>query len=334
MKWKALPFLIALSVFVPALAGFIQPAAAAQEWFDAVPASALQQNVKPQGAKTCEQFSTGAGSFYVCDDFLAEFHSVGLELGDPGVSTRESIMLFGYPLTSAFSYHGQWIQVFERAVFEYHPENKQPYVVEFRLLGSEELNSLPKDFINASPVKCDQKFTETGKCLSGRFLQFWQQNGGLSVFGFPITSDTSLKGIWSQDLERWMFELHPENPKPFDVLGRRMGADWLQARMPGSGAGVQNCTATKLGSHDPGTPWDLDASNGVIILNVWGNATNPNYSLHKSLMAEGQVWHLVHAGGDAVQYPKGCSAQAQKDFDQNPNPAATWKDLNAAKLAQ
>ena len=30
-------------------------------------------------------------------------------------------------------------------------------------------------------------FPETGKTLSGGFLAYWQQNGGLAQFGFPIS---------------------------------------------------------------------------------------------------------------------------------------------------
>lgn len=30
-------------------------------------------------------------------------------------------------------------------------------------------------------------FAETTQCLDGRFLQFWEQNGGLPVFGLPLT---------------------------------------------------------------------------------------------------------------------------------------------------
>src|SRR3712207_72575 len=34
----------------------------------------------------------------------------------------------------------------------------------------------------------DQRcFPQTGQCISGRFRQFWEQNGGLPVFGYPIT---------------------------------------------------------------------------------------------------------------------------------------------------
>jgi hypothetical protein len=30
-------------------------------------------------------------------------------------------------------------------------------------------------------------FRETGFCISGRIREFWEQNGGLPVFGFPVT---------------------------------------------------------------------------------------------------------------------------------------------------
>jgi hypothetical protein len=33
-------------------------------------------------------------------------------------------------------------------------------------------------------------FPETGQCIGGRFRQFWEQHGGLPVFGFPITSES------------------------------------------------------------------------------------------------------------------------------------------------
>ena len=36
----------------------------------------------------------------------------------------------------------------------------------------------------AASAQADQRcFPETGFCISGRIRQFWEQNGGLSVFG-------------------------------------------------------------------------------------------------------------------------------------------------------
>jgi uncharacterized lipoprotein YbaY len=70
-------------------------------------------------------------------------------------------------------------------------------------------------------------FTETGYCVSGRLRQFWEQNGGLAVFGLPITPQRqeALEGepFQAQWFERARLELHPENPPPYDVLLGRLG---------------------------------------------------------------------------------------------------------------
>jgi glucose/arabinose dehydrogenase len=75
-------------------------------------------------------------------------------------------------------------------------------------------------------------FTETGFCIEGRIRQFWEQNGGLSVFGFPIgpQSEEQIEGqpFQVQWFERNRLELHPENARPYDVLLGRLGADRLQ----------------------------------------------------------------------------------------------------------
>jgi hypothetical protein len=35
-------------------------------------------------------------------------------------------------------------------------------------------------------AQSDQRcFPETGQCISGRIREYWEQNGGLPVFGFP-----------------------------------------------------------------------------------------------------------------------------------------------------
>jgi len=85
----------------------------------------------------------------------------------------------------------------------------------------------------------DQRcFSETNQCISGRIRQFWEQNGGLPVFGYPTGPQSEIqiegKPFQAQLFERNRLELHPENQRPYDVLLGRLGADRLaqQGRDP------------------------------------------------------------------------------------------------------
>lgn len=75
-------------------------------------------------------------------------------------------------------------------------------------------------------------FTETGQCISGRIREFWERNGGLTVFGFPVAplQQETIEGrpIQAQWFERNRLELHPENQRPYDVLIGRLGDDRLR----------------------------------------------------------------------------------------------------------
>lgn len=78
----------------------------------------------------------------------------------------------------------------------------------------------------------DQRcFPETGQCISGRIREFWEQNGGLPVFGFPTTDQheelVEGKPFQVQWFQRNRLELHPENQRPYDVLLGRLGVDRL-----------------------------------------------------------------------------------------------------------
>ncbi len=74
-------------------------------------------------------------------------------------------------------------------------------------------------------------FAETGFCIRGRFLDYWQQNGGLARNGFPLSDERQElledgNTYTMQYFERVRLEYHPENPAPYDVLlgqfGRRI----------------------------------------------------------------------------------------------------------------
>ncbi len=72
-------------------------------------------------------------------------------------------------------------------------------------------------------------FPETGKTVKGKFLVYWDTHGGLAQQGFPISeeiqekSETDGKTYTVQYFERAVFEMHPENPAPNDVLLSLLG---------------------------------------------------------------------------------------------------------------
>jgi len=84
-------------------------------------------------------------------------------------------------------------------------------------------------------------FPETGQTVKGPFLKYWQEHGGLSQQGYPISaemqerSDTDGKTYTVQYFERAVFELHPENKPPHDVLLSLLGVFLYQQKYP-SGA--------------------------------------------------------------------------------------------------
>lgn len=73
--------------------------------------------------------------------FRQYWEAQGLDFGDPGVSYRESLALFGYPISEEFvdPASGLTVQYFERARFEFHPDNPEPYRILLGRLGAEDL---------------------------------------------------------------------------------------------------------------------------------------------------------------------------------------------------
>ena len=130
-------------------------------------------------------------------------------------------------------------------------------------------------------------FPETGFCISGRIREFWEQNGGLPVFGFPTTplqSETvEGKSFQAQWFERNRLELHPENPRPYDVLLGRLGADRLAQQ-------GRDWRAFPQSAPQPGCQFFPETKHNVCgsILKAWqANGLNldgkPGYSYAESL---------------------------------------------------
>jgi hypothetical protein len=144
----------------------------------------------------------------------------------------------GYPISDEFpevsTVDGKTytVQYFERAVFEAHPENQAPNDVLLSLLGVFQYNlkypgGAPNQTVSTDPGV--RSFPQTGHSLGGRFLEYWTGHGGLAQQGYPIsdlfqeTSDLDGKTYTVQYFERAVFEMHPENQAPNDVLLSQLG---------------------------------------------------------------------------------------------------------------
>lgn len=62
----------------------------------------------------------------------------------------------------------------------------------------------------------EECFAQTGYCVQGRFLDYWENNGGLALNGYPLTGEfvatlEDSQPYTVQYFERARLEYHPEN---------------------------------------------------------------------------------------------------------------------------
>jgi len=124
------------------------------------------------------------------------------------------------------------VQYFERARFEWHPGAwPSRYDVELGLLGNELTAGHTTGAFQraAASTSSDCVYVQaTGHNLCGGFRTYWNQFGGLAVFGMPISEPFQENGVTVQYFERQRFEWHPGAwPERYDVLLGRVGAEVL-----------------------------------------------------------------------------------------------------------
>jgi beta propeller repeat protein len=143
---------------------------------------------------------------------------------------------FGYPLTSEFAEeHPESgddiiVQYFERAKLEYHPDAPEDERIRLALLGHElrpESQVEPVEPFDDNEFQ--RYFPQTGHAISYGFKEFWEENGGMAVFGYPITREFSENGRTVQYFERARFELDPESESDEVMLGL-LGREALEER--------------------------------------------------------------------------------------------------------
>ncbi len=141
----------------------------------------------------------------------------------------------GYPVSEALQERAAdgttvTVQYFERGVLEQPPGATGG--VTLRRLGADLYRQLypqgaPGQTAHTGPEAV--LFAPTGKWLGGPFLTYWQAHGGLVQQGYPLSdefmeaADPDGPAYRVQYFERAVFEYHPENAPPYDILLRPLG---------------------------------------------------------------------------------------------------------------
>ena len=141
------------------------------------------------------------------------------------------LAVFGYPLTEEFRdpTTGLTTQYFERAVFEWHPDAPTGWQIQLRRLGADRVSARLSEAafqpISNPNAGCDF-FAATGHQICNHFLNYWESNGALPIFGYPLSEPFTENGYIVQYFERARFEWHPENAgTPYEVLLGQLGRD-------------------------------------------------------------------------------------------------------------
>jgi hypothetical protein len=146
------------------------------------------------------------------------------------------IPVFGLPLTEVIREGNLEVQYFERARFELHPEFEPAFYVSITQLGRKLAEGRAEWAFQRQAAENDANttyFPQTGHTIRFGFRAFWLKNGGLPIFGYPLSeefpevSPDDGKEYTVQYFERVKLEYHPEDPKS-QIKIARLGAQALE----------------------------------------------------------------------------------------------------------
>jgi hypothetical protein len=148
--------------------------------------------------------------------------------------------IYGFPLTDPVVEDNRIVQYFERARLELWPENAEEHpdwVVQGTLLGTWKAQQArsrspfrPVTLPDYQPNDEYYFFEETSHTLANGFKKYWDENGGVAVFGYPISEEFEENGFIVQYFERARFEWHSENAgTAFEVLLGHLGREYAEA---------------------------------------------------------------------------------------------------------
>jgi hypothetical protein len=119
--------------------------------------------------------------------------------------------------------------------------NGDAFVLKLGAVSTSRPSPAPVPVIPQALRGASRTFHETGKSVSGLFLDYWYSHGGLVQQGYPISdllqgvSDEDGKTYIMQYFERAVFEYHPELAAPNNVLLSMLGSFEYKRKYPAAG---------------------------------------------------------------------------------------------------
>jgi hypothetical protein len=140
------------------------------------------------------------------------------------------VNIYGYPISEETTLNNVPVQYFQRARFEYRTQSGRPWKVELTRVGTETTGGRTFETVGPAAATGDRTYyAETGHTLGGTFGQFWKNNGGLGLFGFPISEEFRENGVMVQYFERARFELVGQGRVQLGHLGAELMSNHIAA---------------------------------------------------------------------------------------------------------
>ncbi len=143
-------------------------------------------------------------------------------------SNPNALFLYGYPITEEFiDKNNKTVQYFQRARFEYDPNQPAGQRVQLTQLGRQTYISTGKLDV-ANTLAC-RTYTETGFAVCFAFLEFFDQYGGLTQFGYPISGFEYHENKIVQYFEKARLEWQPWKTEGQRVVVSDLGRIYFDA---------------------------------------------------------------------------------------------------------
>ena len=247
------------------------------------------------------------------------FEATGFTVANHFLSTWDAaanpLFVYGLPISQPFieesiSTPGEYyrVQYFERAVLEENPDLAgTSYYVQGRLLGTASVamrRTEPAFVPVADPGDgtYDRVSRHTLRDSPAPFRDFYLRNGGLRVYGRPLSEQTQEvnkadgKTYWVQYFERQRLEWHPDEADPrFRILLGLLGSEYRDAQHTGAPAFDPTATVTThTASSDPGAvnplPGFVYGFNAVLYGAGYGTTWQDRPRLMNLAMQAGMPW--------------------------------------------